>query len=86
MESIIVVTNCEKSSPLVKEHFEKLHEKSKKYDFSPTLLLENDPETNNHHKEYVFPSKTVDQQQELSSPSYLHYKDMSDNFLKSQLY
>ena len=86
MESIIVVTNCEKSSPLVKEHFENLHEKSKKYDFSPTLLLENDPETNNHHKEYVFASKTVDQQQELSSSFYLHYKDMSDNFLKFQLY
>ena len=51
MERIIVITNCQKSSPLAKEHFEKLHEKSKKYDFSPTLLLDNDPETSNHYEE-----------------------------------
>ena len=85
-ESIIVIINCEKSFPLVKEHFEKLHKKSKKYDFSPTLLLDNDPEADNRHKEYVFASKTVYQQQELNSPFYLRHKNMSDNFLKSQLY
>ena len=85
MKSIIVITNCEKSSPLIKEHFEKLLEKLKNYDFSPTLLLGNDPKTNNLQEDYVFASKTVDCQQELNSAFYLHSKDILDNFLKPQL-
>ena len=87
IDSIIAVTNCERTSLFVKQHFDKLKHISDNPDLNCSC---NSPvgasERNLTYEDFLDASKYVDEKQELNSLFYSYFQKKLDNFQQSKIY
>ena len=84
VESLIVVTNCETASPVVKKHFENL--KQCNADVLTWKTKDINEENINEDQQSLYVTKYLDKKQEKKSPFFLRYRSKLDMFLASETY
>ena len=86
IESLIVILNCENTSILVKEHFERLRQKQLRH-YLPTSDDEESEDVEIfEHDDFSYTTAATDQKQELNSKFYIHFNRKLHNFVLSEAF
>ena len=86
VESLIVILNCEKTSTLVKEHFERLRQKQLQHYLPPFDDEESENAEVFEHDDFSYATAATDQKQELNSKFYVYFNQQLHNFVSSETF
>ena len=87
MDSTVAVTNCERTSLFVKQHFDRLKYNSGDLDLNHNCnYLLNESNRDPTYEGFLDASKYIDEKQELNSLFYLYFNKKLDNFKKTKVH